>query len=587
MQDPTFTFCGTFSGKGTISASRWIEKLEFELTVYKINGVIPSVRFMTSIDLLLTDDAAQWAEINPDAARLLSLSKPTAKDVTTFKGLFQERFPAKSSIEISTVSFDQELQGLQQNSQESVAFYYRRATAMMARIGARDRAVDLTNTLSLLESAMLDIIIEAFIRGLDDPDIRRETIKGLGIVGRSLRGACTVAEEAVGFKEKLRKFLDEGSQSKELLFYKELVQRNMDPGRISTRLAEFKSHPDPAQWAYESSAVTPAVNPLTDRANNNQSPYRPSFSPAMGTTQAPAATRRPFKPNPAPKDLPSNKVSRNKYINGTALWDEGDDAPCIKCGETGHVARGHITDKTLPPPLPVWEKSYLRTQVFEDAPPAYFCEAGYGQYDECTKPYETHTSSSSKANTPSTESYLMSGDIPSDRYGKDAHSVTLGICEDEPEVEEPVSRSQGSGEKKRPHLDHAATEDQPMAAADPAKRRTIPFNAGAKTGNKGAKRVEEQTKPQSLVDIFNDLKGTYDTPISVRQMLQQNKVDYMDGLNSLVTRCPQRTQETMHTCNEESAKSKNRAAACASFSTHHANPWQHQSKPDSCRTCKA
>lgn len=70
---PTFAFCGTFSGKEGSSASRWLKKFEYELSYYKDNtGTIPTHIYLDQLDMLLTDDAADWAESHPDAARLLA-----------------------------------------------------------------------------------------------------------------------------------------------------------------------------------------------------------------------------------------------------------------------------------------------------------------------------------------------------------------------------------------------------------------------------------------------------------------------------------------------------------------------------------
>lgn len=35
IPEPKFSFCGCFSGKDTISAARWLKKLEFELAPFK------------------------------------------------------------------------------------------------------------------------------------------------------------------------------------------------------------------------------------------------------------------------------------------------------------------------------------------------------------------------------------------------------------------------------------------------------------------------------------------------------------------------------------------------------------------------
>lgn len=58
-------------------------------------------RFLTSVDLLLTDEAAEWAETNADAVQTLATPDPTDANVTAFKNLIQERSPAKI-IETST-----------------------------------------------------------------------------------------------------------------------------------------------------------------------------------------------------------------------------------------------------------------------------------------------------------------------------------------------------------------------------------------------------------------------------------------------------------------------------------------------------
>lgn len=64
----------------------------------------------------------------------------------------------------------------------------------MLRVGARDRLRD--EKLSLLEVFTLDSILKAFIKGLADDYIRRDTIRGLGAAGRSLQGICNIALKA-------------------------------------------------------------------------------------------------------------------------------------------------------------------------------------------------------------------------------------------------------------------------------------------------------------------------------------------------------------------------------------------------------
>lgn len=114
---------------------------------------------------MLTYDAGQWSENHPDAAKLLNEVAPTQSTVDNFCALFCERFPSKT-IDVTPVSFDVELADLRQQSDKSLAAYYKRAVSLMQRIGAKDGPWDSNKVLTQLESAMLDTIIKAFIRGL-------------------------------------------------------------------------------------------------------------------------------------------------------------------------------------------------------------------------------------------------------------------------------------------------------------------------------------------------------------------------------------------------------------------------------------
>lgn len=194
--EPMFTFCVTVSGKGNISAARWIKKLEFQLGSHKINGIIAAQRLLTSIDLLLIDEAARWAKTNPDAVWVLASLEPTNADVTTFKNLFQERFLAEA-VEISVVSFNLEFSKLHQRQDVTIISYYKRVCSLRLRIGARNRPSDSENELSLLESATLDIILKAFVKDLADENVKKDTIRGLSTNDRSLRGMCNLAEDAL------------------------------------------------------------------------------------------------------------------------------------------------------------------------------------------------------------------------------------------------------------------------------------------------------------------------------------------------------------------------------------------------------
>jgi hypothetical protein len=191
---PTFAFCDTFSGTGNVSVARWLKCLEHELSGYKVNGIINSNTYLDSLNVLLTDDAAEWAESHSEAIRLLAIEEPTAQDLV--RSLLCERFSTKA-VELSPIPFDVELSELRQRPDETLASFYKRVTNLMQRVGAKDRsALASSTTLTLLKSAMLDTILRAFITEISDHAVQREATRGMAATDRSLRSIYNLAEEA-------------------------------------------------------------------------------------------------------------------------------------------------------------------------------------------------------------------------------------------------------------------------------------------------------------------------------------------------------------------------------------------------------
>jgi len=275
---PTFSFCGTFSGTGNVSAARWIKRLEHELSGYKVDGVINPSTYLDSLNMLLTDDAAEWAESHPEAIRLLAIEEPTAQDLANFRSLLCERFPTKA-VEISPMSFDAELAELRQRPDETLVSFYKRVTNLMQRVGAKDRpAFTSSITLTLLESAMLDTILRAFIKGISDHAVQREATRGMAATDRSLKSIYNLAEEARRTNLEIQKLFEEEVKSKELTFYKNLAERNMTKSQIDALMTAFHSaatpnqgpgltfHSDPPQFQPTPPPMPPTYRPeIADR----------------------------------------------------------------------------------------------------------------------------------------------------------------------------------------------------------------------------------------------------------------------------------------------------------------------------------
>lgn len=128
------------------------------------------------------------------------------------------------------MSFDVELADLRQQSDEPLAAYYKRAVSLMQRIGAKDRPQDPNQVLTQLESAMLDNIIKAFIRGLQDIEVKKEATRSSTALLKSLRSVYQAAEEARRLGIELRKIQDEEVRKDELDFF---TQRSNRIARLS------------------------------------------------------------------------------------------------------------------------------------------------------------------------------------------------------------------------------------------------------------------------------------------------------------------------------------------------------------------
>lgn len=231
---PTFEFCRTYDGSEP--ASRWLKRLEFELRGSKTHGVISSEQYLSSVDLLLMGEAADWAESSPEISALLVTY--TSESLDRFLSFFKERFPTKF-VEIVATTFPEEVEGLRQNADESLTSYYQRTIQITHRFGARDRLPG-GPPLSTLESSMLDLIYGAFLKGLLDSELRREAIRGtVGVGGRSLHAAFVAMEEAYKSRVIIKKIEYEEIQSREAVFYKDVVKRNVTATQLESMWTSY------------------------------------------------------------------------------------------------------------------------------------------------------------------------------------------------------------------------------------------------------------------------------------------------------------------------------------------------------------
>ncbi len=76
--DSIFSFCDIFSDIDHVFAAHWLKWLKHELSKYKIDEVINLIIYLDILNMLLTNDAAEWAKFHSDAIHLLSIKDLTA-----------------------------------------------------------------------------------------------------------------------------------------------------------------------------------------------------------------------------------------------------------------------------------------------------------------------------------------------------------------------------------------------------------------------------------------------------------------------------------------------------------------------------
>ena len=258
MPRSTFSTCGNFIENTEISEAKWLRKFDFNIKdCQDVKGPFPPDRYLRYLDMLLIENASNWSESNPKAIRLLAEPEmiPTQQIIQQFRAVFCERFPSKA-VKATYIPSDIEITELRQRPEETLSTYYKRVLNLMQRVRAKDRPASTPNTaFTLLESSMLDIILRASIRGLNNHEIRKEATRDMASTDRSLYMIYNLAEEARRTNAEIQKLLNEKVKSDQLSFYKSLVERNVSKQQVASLLASHQASrmPKPLQhhaWSF-------------------------------------------------------------------------------------------------------------------------------------------------------------------------------------------------------------------------------------------------------------------------------------------------------------------------------------------------
>ncbi len=197
-------------------------KFEHEMFEYRRNNFISFDKYLSFLNMLLIDKIIERFENHSNAICLLNDSFFIQNTVEIFKTIFCNRFSFRI-VEIVSMFTDVKLIELKQKFDEILVSYYKRMTSLMQRIDARDRFLAKKSILSSLKSAMLNIILYAFIRELIDSKIRREAIRDMISANKFLKTIYQLAKKARRINIKIQKLYEKEIRQNELSFYRHLI----------------------------------------------------------------------------------------------------------------------------------------------------------------------------------------------------------------------------------------------------------------------------------------------------------------------------------------------------------------------------
>lgn len=100
--------------------------------------LFPTGGYLTSIKILLVDQAEIWAESTPQVAEILYKAPDATRDyVTTLHLILRLQYPGRA-VESTNLNVDAEISKLSQQANENLGTYYERDNSLLIQAGSRD-----------------------------------------------------------------------------------------------------------------------------------------------------------------------------------------------------------------------------------------------------------------------------------------------------------------------------------------------------------------------------------------------------------------------------------------------------------------
>jgi len=517
---PDFKLSGVFRGKPGESASRWLKKYEWDWKSVSKSGDISPEDFFSGIEILFDDDAADWIESTPAVSELIQY--PSDKNVQLFKSMFISQYSVKNG-ERST-SFHHEISNLRQGESEGLHGYYRRALLLLQQIGIQDAS---SEALSRVESLMLDNVIDHWIQGLAEPEIRRETLRSMAGSNGGLAGVYNIAVHVQKNLHLIKRYEEEERRDKELDFYRQIARSKFSAESLE---AAYASH------GIKDKASSPPAFPLS-----KLEPLKDTVTPPnRGFYGDPSRNPRPFR------DI---KSSSNPFVNGSRTYSYHVDGPlCLGCGQLGNHGGPRNCENE---PLSGWERAIIRKLIYPEGPTNTNIDSKPPQ-DEPTVVAPAANSYAISYGTPIDnrlvrypQVLLGDGSAPNKRGEQDQPGDPSQNIRTQAGRPDRVRRlDQGNPVPNPPGPDRTAgisswnptalnspNPSNPYMAnpfMNPSQSTTQPQPQPQREPAKKASRKKDRTKAADVIPIqglFNIDAGIWGKPIAIRELMKDWKVE--------------------------------------------------------------
>ncbi|RKF72289.1 hypothetical protein GcM3_098028, partial [Golovinomyces cichoracearum] len=229
-----------------------------------------------------------------------------------------------------------------------------------------------SQALAPVEQVVLNSIISALVEGLQDEDLRNEVFSRSILSCGSLWRSVEIIKETQQSLNLAREAKNRSAEKQEIQQIRALcaarfgksvtsVLADLSPGNLALSRARTGRESDaetiPQRQQAENPEIQSRVAPETS-PEKLQKIFSRELQPKANEQQLPL---RGYQGRESKNPL--RNISRNPFVNGSALYNLNDGPLCFGCGMIGHIksrcSNNHLQN---------WEQSYLKDLLYNRAP---------------------------------------------------------------------------------------------------------------------------------------------------------------------------------------------------------------------------